>query len=324
MINAKKQLLQTQKTVVLTGNKKKTLKNMWEFRELYLFLALGVIWTFVFSYVTMYGLLMAFQDAKLGTIIGQADWIGLYHFDVFLNGIFFKATMLNSVIYSLLGNFVYTPCALALALLLHNSTSGKLKKLAQNLTYIPHMLSLVVVFSVLDLFVNHNTGLINVIATRITGVESNFNFYTNGQPILIALYLIVGVWQESGYSAIVYIGALSSVDEEMVEAARIDGATKWRIIWSIQLPTILPTVVTMMVMKLGNIFSVGTEKILLMQNDLNIMDTEVIGTYVYKLTTGDARYGFSTAVSVFQNVISLAMMLIVNKLGDKLAGISVI
>lgn len=323
MINAKKQLPQTQQPVILKG-RKKTLKNMWEFRELYMFLAVGVIWTFIFSYVTMYGLLMAFQDAKLGTIIGQAEWIGLYQFKLFFNGIFFKPTLVNSILYSVLGNLVYTPSALILALLLHNSTSGKLKKLAQNLTYIPHMLSLVVVFAILELFINHNFGLINVLITRITGVESHFNFYTNGQPLLVFLYLLIGVWQNTGYSAILYIGALSAVDEEMVEAARIDGANKLRIIWNIQLPTILPTIVTLMVMNIGNIFSVGAEKILLMQNDLNIMETEVVGSYVYKLTVNDARYGFTTAVSVFQNIISLTMMFIVNKLGDKLAGISVI
>ncbi|MBQ8359473.1 MAG: ABC transporter permease subunit [Oscillospiraceae bacterium] len=122
----------------------------------------------------------------------------------------------------------------------------------------------------------------------------------------------------------VYIGALSSVDEEMVEAARIDGASKWRIIWNIQLPTILPTVVTMLVMNLANVFSVGTEKLLLMQNDLNLEQTEIIGTYTYKLTTTQARYGFTTAISVFQNVINLCMMFIINWLGDKIAGISVI
>lgn len=323
MIKAKKQLPVAQNPVILTGGKK-TLKNMWEFRELYLFLALGVIWTFIFSYVTMYGLLMAFQDAMLGSVIGQAEWIGLYHFDRFFSGIFFKPTLLNSILFSVSANCVYVPAALALALLLHNSTSGKLKKLAQNLTYIPHMLSMVVVISITNLFVDHNTGLINILITRLTGVESHFNFYTSGQPIVLALYLIIGVWQNTGYSAIVYIGALSSVDEDMVEAARIDGASKWRIIWNIQLPTILPTVITMLVMSLGNVFSVAAEKVLLMQNDLNLMETEVVGSYVYKLTTEEARYGFSTAVSVFQNVISLIMMFVVNKLGDKLAGISVI
>lgn len=323
MIKAKKQLPTTQNPVILTG-RKKTFKNAWEFRELYLFLALGVIWTFIFSYVTMYGLLMAFQDAMLGSIIGQADWVGLYHFEKFFTGMFFEPTLFNSVLYSLSANFVYVPSALALALLLHNSTSNVLKKLAQNLTYVPHMLSLVVVFSIANLFVDHNTGLINVLIAKLTGIESNIDFYNSGQGVVLAFYLIVGVWQTTGYSAIVYIGALSSVDEDMVEAARIDGASKWRIIWNIQIPTILPTVITMLVMSLGNVFSVATEKILLMQTDLNIMETEVVGSYVYKQTTKYGRYGFSTAVSVFQNVISLMMMFVVNKLGDKLAGISVI
>ena len=323
MIKAKKQLSQTQKPVVLSGSKK-TWKNVRQFWELYLFLVLGVIWTFIFSYVTMYGLLMAFQDARLGTIIGQAEWVGLHHFDRFFNGVWFKDILWNTVLFSFAGNLVYPPFALALALMLHNSTSHKLKKAAQNLTYIPHMLSMVVVFAIVNLFVSHRTGLFNVILTQLTGEKSEINFYLLGQPALLAMYLIVGIWQNTGYSAIVYIGALSSVDEEMVEAARIDGASKWRIIWNIQLPTILPTVVTMLILSMGHVFSVGAEKIILMQNDLNIKETEVIGSYVYKVTLNESRYGFTTAVSIFNNVINLIMMFVINKLGDKLAGISVI
>ncbi len=323
MIKANKQLPATKAPTVLKGSRK-TLKNAWEFKELYVFLALGTIWTFIFSYVTMYGLLMAFQDAKLGTIIGQAEWLGLYHFDRFFNGIWFKDVMLNTMLYAFLGNIIYPPCALILALMLHNSTHTGLKKAAQNLTYIPHMLSTVVVFSLVSLFINPRTGLINVILTQINGVASKINFYNEGQFACVLIYLITGVWQNTGYSAIVYIGALSSVDEEMVEAARIDGASKLRIIWSIQLPTILPTVITMIILNMASLFAVGTEKIMLMQTDLNVRDTEVIGSYVYKLTTGEARYGFTTAVSVFQNIINLIMMFVINKIGDKIAGISVI
>ncbi len=323
MIKASKQPAAMQKPVILTG-RKKTLKTAWEFRELYLFLALGVVWTFIFSYITMYGLIMSFQDAKLGSIIGQAEWVGLYHLKLFFNGVWFKDVMWNTVLFSFAGNLVYPPCALILALMLHNSTSGKLKKAAQNLTYIPHMLSTVVIFSIVSLFINPRTGLINVILTQLNGVASKINFYNEGQTAVLLIYLITGIWQNTGYSAIIYIGALSSVDEEMVEAARIDGASKLRIIWNIQLPTILPTVVTTIILNMASLFAVGTEKLLLMQTDLNVRDTEVIGTYVYKLTTGEARYGFTTAVSLFQNVINLIMMFIINKLGDKLAGISVI
>lgn len=307
---------------VLTGNKK-LIKKIWEYREMYVFLFLGIVTTIIFNYGPMYGLLMAFQNAKIGTIIGQAEWVGLYQFDLFFNGLWFDTVLWNTVKFSLAGNFLYWPAALTLALMLHNSTSGALRKAAQNLTYIPHMLSIVVVFSIVDLFVNHHYGLINILITNFSGVKSEINFFTIPEAIL-PIYLIVGIWQNTGYSAVVYIGALSSVDEEMVEAARIDGASKLRIIWNIQLPTILPTVVTMLIMNLANVFSVGTEKLLLMQNDMNLRETEIIGTYVYKQTVTSARYGFTTAISVFQNVINLCMMFIINWLGDKIAGISVI
>lgn len=320
MIKANNKLPDT--PAVLTG-KKKLWKKVWEYREMYVFLFLGILTTLIFSYGPMYGLIMAFQDARLGAIVGQSEWVGLYQFDLFFNGLWFDIVLWNTVKFSLAGNFLYWPAALALALMLHNSTNNTLKKITQNLTYVPHMLSIVVVFSIVNLFIDHHYGLINIMLTRLTGELSEINFYLIPEAIL-PLYLIIGIWQNTGYSAIVYIGALSSVDEEMVEAARIDGASKWRIIWNIQLPTILPTVVTMLVMNLANVFSVGTEKLLLMQNDLNLEQTEIIGTYTYKLTTTQARYGFTTAISVFQNVINLCMMFIINWLGDKIAGISVI
>lgn len=309
--------------VRLLNSKQRLVKRVWEYREMYMFLFLGLTWTLIFSYLPMYGLLMAFQDAKLGTIIGQAEWVGLHHFDKFINGLWFEDVVRNTLVYGLAGTFLYWPAALALALLLHNSTNPALKKLTQNLTYVPHMLSLIVVFAIVNLFIDHNSGLINVLITKITGEPSRINFYLIDEA-LVPIYLIAGLWQNTGYSAIIYIGALSSVDEETVEAARIDGASKWRIIWNIQIPTIMPTIVTMLVMNSASVFAVGTEKMLLMQNDLNLDKTEVIGTYVYKLTTGEARYGFTTAISVLQNVINLSMMFIVNWLGDKVSGISVI
>lgn len=309
--------------VRLLSSKQRLVKRIWDYREMYMFLFLGLLTTLIFSYLPMYGLLMAFQDAKIGTIIGQAEWVGLHHFDKFVNGLWFKDVMINTFIYGMAGTFFYWPAALALALLLHNSTNPALKKLTQNLTYVPHMLSIIVVFAIVNLFLDHNSGLVNSLITKITGETSKINFYLIDEA-LVPIYITAGLWQNTGYSAIIYIGALSSVDEDTVEAARIDGASKWRIIWNIQIPTIMPTIVTMLIMNSANVFAVGTEKMLLMQNDLNLDRTEVLGTYIYKVTTGEARYGFTTAIGVFQNVINLALMFIINKLGDKIAGISVI
>ncbi len=308
--------------VILSG-KKKLLKKIWDYREMYAFLFLAVLTTLIFSYGTMYGQIMAFQNVRLGDIIGQAEWVGLYQFDLFFNGLWFDTVLWNTMKYAIAGNLCYWPAALALALMLHNCTRSGLKKAAQNLTYIPHLLSLIVVFSIVDLFINHHYGLINILLTQITGVESNLNFYLMENAIL-PLYLIIGIWQSTGNSAIIYIATLSSVDEEMTEAARIDGCNKWHLIWDIQIPTIMPTIVTLLIMNMASLFAVGTEKLLLMQNDLNLRQTEVIGTYTYKLTVTQARYGFTTAVGFFQNIINLVMMFIINWLGDKLAGISVI
>ena len=297
-------------------------KDLWRDRMLYLFLLPAILVVFIFSYIPMYGVLMGFQDVKIGDSFGTSEWIGLYHFWRFFKGNFINIILKNTAVIAIATSLFSIPCALTLALMLHNSTNPVIKKLCQSATYIPHLLSTVIVVSILRLFVNREGGLINILLVNVFQTEA-IDFFAE-PAAFVPMYVISGIWSSCGYNAVVYIGALASVDEEMVEAARIDGASKLQIIWHIQLPSIRHTVVTMLILSMGNLFAVGTDKVLLMQTDLNQPASETIGTYVYKAGVGNAQYGFSTAVGLFQNLINVTMMLLVNKIGDKLADTSII
>lgn len=295
-------------------------KEIWKHRELYVFLLPALIALIVFSYIPMYGVLMAFQDVKIGHAFSLGNWVGFKHFIRFFNGGWFGTTIKNTVLLSLANNFLCWPFPIALALLMHNCTNGKVRKLSQTATYLPHLLSIVIIVSILNVFCSGESGLINILL-RSMGMD-RINFF--GSPKwVIPLYVISGLWADTGYSAIVYLAALSSVDEQLIESAMIDGAGKLRRIWNIQLPTIAPTVVTMLILNMGKLFAVGADKMLLLQTDLNLSASEIIATYVYKTGFGGAQYGFSTAVGLFQNVINLILLLIVNAVSKKLSDISI-
>ena len=300
----------------------KTLKKeIWRHRELYLFLLPAVVLLIVFDYIPIYGVTMAFQDVKIGDKFGQSEWIGLYHFKRFFSSSWLPIILKNTVSIALLTNVLGWPLAPLLAIMLHNSNSKKIKKVVQNITYIPYLLSIVVVVSIINVFCAGETGLINIILRNL-GLE-RINFFGNPDWVY-PLHFVIDAWKGTGYGAIVYLGALSSIDEEMIEAARVDGAGKLRVIWNIQIPTIMPTIITMLILNMGNVFSIGINTALLLQTDLNLSNSEVIGTYVYKAGVMGAQYGFSTAIGLFQNIINFAMLLLVNYLARKFSETSVI
>ena len=294
---------------------------VWKSRELYLLMLPALAALFIFSYIPMYGTLMAFQDVKLGNSILENTWVGLKHFIRFFNGAWFWTTIKNTVAICFLNNILCWPFPLILALLLHNSSNEKIKKITQSATYIPYLLSLVLVVSIINLFCSGETGLINILLEKLG--HKRINFF--GDPNWVRpLYVISSIWQQTGYGAIIYIAALSGVDASLEEAAMIDGAGKWKRILHVQLPSILPTVITMLIMNMGQAFSLGADKMLLLQTDLNLSKSEIISTYVYKTGFISTQYGFSTAVGMFQSVVNLLVLLIVNKISKKVTDISVL
>lgn len=304
----------------MTKKNKTLLRDLRHHRELYLFLLPAIAAVIVFSYIPMYGVLMGFQDVKIGNSIWENEWVGFHHFIRFFESAWFSDIMRNTIVTSLACQLITWPCSIALAILLYNTTSERLKKGAQTVSYIPHLMSTVVVVSIINVFCAGDTGLINILLGNF-GLDK-VSFFGERQWVL-PLYLISEIWVSSGYGAIIYLGALNSIDEQVIEAARIDGASKWQLIRHIQLPLIMSTMATMLILKMGNVMTLGAEKMLLLQTDLNIRSSEIISTYVYKTGLAGSQYGFATAVGLFQAVANLILVLVTNWLSKKFADTSI-
>ena len=294
----------------------KRLLSQW---QLYVMLAPAMIAMLIFHYIPMYGITIAFKELNPGQTIFEGQWVGFANFERLFRSDLFTQVFTNTLVLSLVEHFLLWPLPIIFALLVHNAKSGKIRKLTQTASYLPHLLSLVVLISIIELFCNHESGLINIVLHKIGKDGINFMGDVHWfRPI----YFISGVWKSLGSSAVIYIAALSAVDTQLIEAATIDGANKIQRMWHIDLPTIRPTVVILLIMNIGKILDVGYEKVLLMQNALNLPVSEIVGTYVYKMGVLGADYSFSTAVSLFNNVVGLILLIASNKIAKRVGDIS--
>lgn len=212
------------------------------------------------------------------------------------------------------------PFPIVLALLMHNCVHPKLKKVTQTVTFLPYLISIVVTVSIMQLILSPSTGIVNILLEQ-AGHEPIYFF--GSEKWVLPMYFLSEIWQYTGFGAIVYYAALSSIDEQLIEAATIDGCTKIKRIWHIELPCIMPTVVTMLILRLGKIFQMGPEKLLLMQTPLNMESSEVIATYIYKMGIVEGQLGFSTAIGLLNNVINFTILIIVNAISKKYTDTSI-
>ena len=286
------------------------LKRNW---VLYLMILPVVVYLFIFDYIPMYGVTLGFKkySAKLG-ILGS-EWVGLAHFKRFFSSHNFKNLLGNTLGISLYCMVLEFPFPIILALLLHYLDIKPLKKFVQMISYAPHFLSTVIIASLLTLFCAKD-GFFNIIG-GIFGAEA-VDLLTKPE-LFKHIYAWSDVWKSMGWSAIIYIAALSGVDQQMHEAAIVDGANKLQRMLKIDLPTIVPTIVMLLILKMGSIMSVGFEKAFLLQNDLNLKSSEIIATYVYVLGLVKADYAFSTAVSLFNTVINVTLIVLANTFSKK-------
>lgn len=289
----------------------KRLGSQW---QLFAMMTPAMLALIIFHYIPMYGVVIAFKEVNPGQNFLQGNWVGFENFERLFSSDLFGMIFGNTLRISLVEHFLLWPLPIIFALLVHNATNPKLRKFTQTTSYLPHLLSMVVVISIIDLMCNRESGMINIILQKM-GKESVF--FMGETKYFDWIYHISGIWKGLGSSAVVYIAALSAVDPQLLEAAKVDGANKLQRMWHIDLPTILPTVVIMLIMNMGQLLNVGYEKVLLMQNDLNLPVSEIVGTYVYKTGILGADYGFSTAVSLFNNVVGLILVIVSNKLAKK-------
>lgn len=283
-------------------------KMIWKHRAYYLLMLPAIIYVAIFCYGPMYGIQIAFKDFRPVLGYSGSPWVGLKHFINFFNGANFWRLIGNTLYlttYSLLVGF---PIPIILALLL-NEVREKVRKPVQTILYAPHFISVVVMVGILNLVFSPSFGIVNNVIAALGGEKIYFMI----EPSAFRhIYVWSGIWQEMGWNAVIYIAALSTVDEALHEAARIDGASRLQRIWYINIPTILPTIVILLIMRIGSMTSIGYEKIYLLQNDLNVEVSEVISTYVYKRGIVNTNYSFSTAVGLFNNLINIILLIFAN------------
>lgn len=273
----------------------------------------------IFRYGPMYGLQLAFRDFMPNLGISGSEWIGLENFRRFFNSYHFEVLLKNTLTLSLYQLLVGFPLPILLALSLHALENKKVAKCIQTIVYAPYFISTVVLVGMINIFFSMNGGLINSLLALLGKEQILFLGKASYFP---SLYVWSGVWQSTGWSAIIYLAALSSVNPELHEAAKIDGAGRFQRILHIDIPHIVPTIITLLILNAGKIMSVGFEKAYLMQNSLNLEKSEIISTYVYKVGLLEGQYGFSTAVDIFNAVINCVLLVLVNWLSKKVSGSS--
>lgn len=297
--------------------RKATLKLMRQNYQLYIFLIPAIVFIVLFMYTPLYGLQIAFKNYRGGDGIWGSAWVGLKWFNQFFSTPrcweIVKNTLTISV-YSLVAGF---PLPICLAIILNYVKNIRFKKFAQTVTYMPYFISTVVLVAMMNLFFSPSSGFVNTIIKAFGGEAVYFMGMSSLFP---HMYVWSGIWQSMGYSSIIYIAALSGVSPELHESAVIDGANILQRIWHIDIPTIMPTMIILLIMSCGNIMNVGYEKVYLMQNDLIADVSEIISTYVYKIGLTNNQFSFSTAIGLMNNVINFVILVAANKLANKLFG----
>ena len=285
--------------------------------QLHLMILFPLAYLLLFHYGPMYGIQIAFKDYSPRKGITGSPWVGLKHYEKFFG--FHRWTNLveNTLAISLYSIFIGFPIPVILALIIHVNTGKVLKKVAQNISYIPHFISLVVIVGMLNTILNPITGLLGTFY-RWFGVIGADDIRSDPRTFR-HLYVWSDIWQGAGWSSIIYLSALSGVPDELHEAAKLDGASRLRRVWSVDLPTILPTVALMLIMRFGSVMSVGYQKAYLLQNPANLQTSEIISTYVYKEGLAANNLSFGTAVGLLNSIINMALVFIVNAITNALS-----
>lgn len=294
---------------------RKTLKSILSSWQLYVLIAPAVIYLILFSYVPMYGVQIAFKDFHSNKGIVGSEWVGLQHFIRFVTYPNFWTIVKNTVTLSFY-NLILFPLSLIVALMLNEVENIGFKKTAQMVIYAPHFMSTVVICSMVTLFFSRANGLVNNVR-ELMGLERIA--YMESPAAFKHLYIWSGKWQNTGWDTIIYISALASISPELIEAAKIDGANRLQIIWHVNIPTILPTVIIMLILKCGHVLSVGFEKVYLLQNSLNLEASQIISTYVYTIGLQSGQYSYSSAIDLFNTVINIIFVMTVNAISKRVS-----
>jgi len=295
----------------LSNFRKKFMKS-W---QLYVFLLPALTYFIIFHYIPMYGVQIAFKDFYATMGIMGSPWVGFEHFERFFNSYYFWRILKNTLALSIYQLCLF-PLPIIFALMLNELGNGAFKKWSQTLTYAPHFISVVVVVGMIIAFLDPTTGIVNHIITLFGGEPVKFltspNWFRH-------IYIWSGQWQGLGWGTIIYLAALAGVNPELLEAAKVDGATRFQRIIHINIPTILPTVIVLFILNFGSFMSVGFEKVLLLQNTLNSETSDIIQTFVYESGLLKGQYSFAAAVGLFDSIINIILLITVNQIARKVS-----
>ncbi|WP_207208013.1 ABC transporter permease [Xylanivirga thermophila] len=293
------------------GSAIKHLKRDW---QLLLILLPGMLFYIIFRYGPMYGIVIAFKDYNIFEGVSKSPWVGFKYFDMFFKDPNFYKLFRNTFLIGIYSLFFTFPFPVLFAILLNEVKNVHFKKTVQTASYLPSFLSVVVICSMAIDFLSPNNGMINNIRAAL-GLEKIY--YMTKPEWFRTVYIMTEIWQGTGFNAIIYIAAITAIDPSLYEAAEIDGCSRVKKMWYITLPAIMPTIVTLFIIKSGQVFKVGYEKILLLYNPATYEVADVFSTFVYRKGLVDLDYSYATAVGLFESVVALALLLITNTISKK-------
>jgi len=299
-----------------TGRFKKYITHTW---QLWLMLLPAMIYILIFCYVPMYGVQLAFREYSFSSGITGGTFVGLKYFRQYFESAMFWPTLKNTFVIAATSIIVGFPAPIILAMVINQIHSKKWKRAVQTIVYIPYFISVVVLVSMMNIMLANNSGVISNFLKSIHLVGAGLNLL-GSESAFVPVYVLSGVWQSMGWNSIIFLAALSSVDTQLYDACKIDGANRWQTMIHIDFPAILPTIIIMLILNMGNILNVGFDKVYLMQNSLNLGASQVISTYIYTVAIKKAQFSFGAAVGLFNTVINFFFLVVTNFISKKVSG----
>lgn len=290
--------------------------------QLWIMLLPAIVYIFLFCYMPMYGAQLAFRKYDFAKGIYGGAWVGFQYFQEYFGSAMFATTLTNTFVISLTSILFSFPAPIVLALIINQLKAPAWRRTLQTTVYIPYFISVVVLVSMMNVLFAKSGGVLSDFLKMLHVVPENANLLGQKQYFLW-MYVGSGIWQGMGWNSIIYLAALSSVDVELYDAAKIDGANAWQRVVHIEFPALVPTIMILLIMNMGGILSVGFDKIYLMQNTLNKQASEVISTYVYRLMappTGSPQFSMATAVGLFTNVVNFLFLMLTNAISKRVTG----
>ncbi len=314
MNTSPQQVITTKLQEKVEVEKKPLYIRLWKDRWLYLFLLPGLLYFVIYKYFPMWGVLMAFQNYQPHLGIWNSEWVGLKHFERLFSETQFWMLIKNTLYIAFLDLVIFFPITIILALLLNEIRKEMFKRFVQTMVYVPHFLSWVVVVGISYILLSTEGGVINELIASLGGDKVQFLTDVDWFRPLIIIQM---VWKDAGWGTIIFLAALAGVNSQLYEAARIDGANRWRLLWHITLPSIRSVIIILLILRLGNFLDLGFEQIFLMLNAMNREVGEVFDTYVYTVGIRQGLFSYSAAVGLFKSVVGLILVIGANQLAKK-------